>query len=252
MTVASVHRFGGEERIRYMDENGGYARFTGVANTYELIRSRVYADVWYRDWFRIYMEMQDSRITNNDLPPLPNDVNHADFLNLFADAKLFSLGKQPAYVRIGRQEMYFGSHRLISPSDFPNVRRTFQGVRGFWLGKNWDVDLFWVQPVLMRPTTLDPPDHNQNFTGLWVANRPYKGQVIDLYYLNLDNRNPGIARGQDGILGGYNVSTFGSRYAGDYHGLLWDFEGMYQFGTWSNQTISAGNVTTDVLKKLSP
>jgi hypothetical protein len=236
--------FGGEERVRYMDENGGYARFTGQVNTYELIRSRVYADVWYRDWFRVYTEIQDSRIANNDLPPLPNDVNHTDFLNLFAEAKLFSLDNQPAYVRVGRQEMYLGSQRLISPSDFPNVRRSFQGVRGFWLGKDWDVDLFWVQPVLMRPTNLDPPDHNQNFSGLWTAYRPYKGQVIDLYYLDLDNRNPGITRGRGGVLGGYNVSTLGSHYAGDYHGLLWDFEGMYQLGSWSNQIISAGAATT--------
>ncbi|HEY7158622.1 MAG TPA: alginate export family protein [Gemmataceae bacterium] len=236
--------FGGEERVRYMDENGGYARFTGQANVYELIRSRVYADVWYRDWFRVYTEMQDSRIANNDLPPLPNDVDHDDFLNLFADAKLFSLGDRPAYVRFGRQELYFGSQRLIGPSDFPNVRRTFQGVRAFWLGKDWNVDAFWVQPVLMRPTSLDPPDHNQNFSGLWAAHRPRKDQEIDLYYLNLDNRNPGVAVGRDGVLGGYNVSTFGGRYVGDYRGLLWDFEGMYQFGGWSNQIISAGAATT--------
>ncbi len=236
--------FGGEERLRYMDENGGYARFTGQVNTYELLRSRVYADLWYLDLFRIYVEMQDSRIANNDLPPLPNDVDHADFLNLFAEAKLFSAGNQPAYVRVGRQEMYFGSQRLISPSDFPNVLRTFQGVRTFWLGKDWNIDAFWVQPVLIRPTNLDPPDHNQNFCGLWTTYRPRKGQYIDLYYLDLDNRNPGVATGRNGILGGYNVSTLGSHYAGDYRGLLWDFEGMYQFGSWSNQVISAGAATT--------
>jgi hypothetical protein len=227
-----------------MDENGGYARITGVVNTYELIRSRLYADVWYLDRFRVYAEMQDSQIFNNDLPPLPNDVDHADFLNLFADAKLFAVDKQPAYVRVGRQEMYFGSHRLISPSDFPNVRRTFQGVRAFWLGRDWDIDAFWVQPVLMRPTSPDPPDHNQNFTGLWVTHRPHKGQEIDLYYLDLDNRNPGAATGNGGLPGFFNVSTLGGRYSGDFHHFLWDFEGMYQFGRWSNQIDSAGAVTT--------
>lgn len=236
--------FGGEERVRYMDENGGYARFTGQANVYELIRSRVYADVWYLDWFRLYVEMQDSRIANNDLPPLPNDVDHADFLNLFVDAKLFALDKQPAYVRIGRQELYFGSQRLIGPSDFPNVRRTFQGVRAFWLGEDWTVDAFWVQPVLMRPTSLDPPDRNQNFTGLWTTYRPRKGQAVNLYYLDLENRNPGIASGRGGVFGFYNVSTLGGRYVGDFHQFLWDFEGMYQLGSWSNQAISAGAVTT--------
>lgn len=237
---------GGEERVRYMDENGGYARFTGKVNTYELTRSRVFTDLWYLDRFRIYGEMQDSRIANNDLPPLRNDVDHADFLNLFVDAKLFSLGEQPAYVRVGRQEMYLGSQRLISPSSFPNVRRTFQGVRAFWLGKDWNVDAFFVEPVLMRPTSLDPPDHNRQFSGLWLIQRPRKGQEVNLYYLNLNNATPNIALGSDGVMGGYNVSTVGARYTGDFQQFLWDFEGMYQFGSWANQTISAEALTAGV------
>jgi hypothetical protein len=235
---------GGEERLRYMDENGGYERITGRVNSYELIRSRVYADVWYLDRFRVYAELQDSRIANNILPPLASDVDYADILNLFADVKLFSLAEQPAYLRVGRQELYFGSQRLISPSDWNNVRRTFQGVRGFWLGKDWNVDLFWVQPVLIEPARLDPPDHNQNFSGVWTTYRPHKGQSIELYYLDLDNRDPGVALGRGGVLGGFNISTLGSRYSGDYRHFLWDFEGMYQFGAWSNQVDSAGAVTT--------
>jgi hypothetical protein len=237
---------GGEERVRFMDENGGYSRFTGTTNVYELTRSRVYGDLWYRDRFRLYAEMQDSRIGGNSLPPLGNDVDHADLLNLFVDAKLFSVGNQPAYARLGRQELYFGSQRLVGPSDFPNVRRTFQGVRTFWLGEKWSVDAFWVQPVLMRATTADPPDHNQNFSGAWATYRPREGQAVDFYYLDLDNRNPGVAVGRDGAVGGYNVSTFGTRYAGDANHYLWDFEAMYQFGSWSNQIISAGAVTSGV------
>jgi hypothetical protein len=234
---------GGEERIRYMDENGGYERFTGQVNTYELNRARMYADVWYLDLFRFYVETQDSRIANNTLPPLPTDVDHEDFLNLFTEARLFSVDQQPAYVRLGRQELVLGSQRLVSQSDFPNVLRTFQGVRGFWLGKNWNVDAFWVQPVLARPTSPDPPDHNQNFSGLWLTARPHKGQTANLYYMNLDNRNPGVATGAGGAQGGFNISTIGGRYAGDYRHLLWDFETMYQFGTWSNQRDSAGAAT---------
>jgi hypothetical protein len=238
--------FGGEERLRFMGENGGYAGITGIVNTDLWYRSRVYADVWYRDLFRAYVEMIDARVFNDRLTPLANYNDHADFLNLFADGKIFAMDGRPAYVRVGRQEMYLGSQRLISPSDWSNVRRTFQGVRTFWLGRNWDVDAFWVQPVLIEPERLDPPDHNQNFTGLWVTYRPRKGQSADFYYLNLDNRNPGAAVGRDGVAGYYNISTLGSRYSGDYHGLLWDFEGMYQVGAWSNQLDSAGAITTGI------
>jgi hypothetical protein len=242
-TDAWLLSFGGEARLRFMDENGGYQRITGQVNTDFWYRSRVYADVWYRDWLRAYVEMSDARVFDTKFP-LSTDLDRADFLNLFADAKLFSLAQQPAYARIGRQELYFGSQRLVSPSDWSNVRRTFQGVRAFWLGRKWTVDAFWVQPVLIRPTQADPPDHNQNFTGLWTRYRPYKGQAIEAYYLDLDNHNPGVAIGRGGIAGSYNVSTLGARYSGDFRHFLWDFEGMYQLGAWSNQIISAGAVTT--------
>jgi hypothetical protein len=243
-TDAWLLSFGGEERLRFMDENGGYQRITGKVNTDLWYRSRVYADVWYRDWLRAYVEMSDARVFDDSLVPLSSDIDHADFLNLFVDAKLFSIAEQPTYVRIGRQEMYFGSQRLISPSDWSNVRRTFQGVRVFWQGRDWDVDAFWVQPVLIEPTRADPPDHNQNFTGLWTTYRPRKGQSVNIYYLDLDNRNPGVAIGRNGVAGFYNVSTLGASYSGDFRHFLWDFEGMYQLGTWSNQIISAGAVTT--------
>lgn len=245
-TDAWMVSFGGEERIRYMDENGGYERITGVVNTDEWYRSRVYADVWFRDLFRVYVEMQDSRVFNDALPPLPSDVDYADFLNLFADAKLFSTREQTAYLRFGRQELYFGSQRLVSPSDWSNVRRTFQGVRGLWRSKAFDADVFWVQPVLIEATRLDPPDHNQNFMGVWTTYRPQKGQGIEFYYLDLDNRNYGAAIGQNGEKGFFNINTFGSRYDGDYHGLLWDCEGMYQFGTWSNQIDLAAALTAGI------
>jgi hypothetical protein len=245
-TDAWLLAFGGEERLRFMDENGGYEQITGKVNPETWYRSRVYADVWYRDLFRVNVEMSDARVFNDALPPFSTYNDRADFLNLFADAKLFSVANQPAYVRIGRQEMYLGSQRLISPSDWSNVRRTFQGVRGFWLGRDWNVDAFWVQPVLIEPTTLDSPDHNQNFTGVWTTYRPRTGQAVEAYYLDLDNRNLGAAIGRNGVAGFYNVSTLGTRYSGDFQHVLWDFEGMYQLGAWSNQIISAGAVTTGV------
>lgn len=234
---------GGEERVRYMHEEGGYARFTGVDNDYTLLRTRLYGDLWYRDIFRVYVEYIDAQISGNDLPPLAIDVNHSDLLNLFADLKVFELDDQPVYVRGGRQELLYGSGRLISQLDWANTRRTFQGVKGFWHSDQLDVDAFWVQPIIVNPTHFDSPDDQQQFAGLWTTYRPCKGQSVDLYYLYLDNTRP-VATGVDNVKAGFNVSTFGSRYSGDYEHVLWDFEGMYQFGDWSNQGTSAGAYTT--------
>jgi hypothetical protein len=78
--------------------------------------------------------------------------------------------------------------------------------------------------------------------GTWTTYRPAKGQAIDLYYLYLDNTRPNFV-GQFGQRAGQRVNTIGSRYAGDSHHVLWDFEGMYQFGGFSNEEISAGAFT---------
>jgi hypothetical protein len=92
-------------------------------------------------------------------------------------------------------------------------------------------------------------DDKQNFSGLWLTYRPMKGQAIDLYYLDLDNANgnaQGEFVGKTRQPGSFNTSTFGSRYAGNYNDLLFDFEGMYQFGPWSNQDTSAGAYTASL------
>ena len=231
---------GGEERIRYMNEVDSRLNKAGTDNVYELIRTRVYADLWYRDIFRVYAELLDAGIVNQDLTPAPIDKVKPTFLNLFADLKLFELDDSPVYLRGGRQELLYGSERLISPLDWANTRRTFQGVKSFWHTDKLDIDAFWVQLVFDNQADYHyGVDTNINFDGLWITYRPEKGQTVDLYYLNLADSDH-VATGEYKDVGGYDVNTFGSRYAGDYHNFLWDGEGMFQFGSWANQVTTAG------------
>lgn len=232
---------GGEERLRAVNEVD--SRLSGRDNNYQLLRTRVYGDLWYKDRFRVYAEFIDAESYNQNLPPLAIDVNHSDLLNLFAELKLFEIDDTPIYFRAGRQELLYGSQRLISPLDWANTRRTFQGYKAYYHSDQLDVDAFWVQPIIIDPHHFDSPDDGQQFTGSWVTYRPVKSQALDLYYLYLDNTRP-VATGLGNAHGGFNVSTFGSRYSGDAHHILWDFEGMYQFGDWVNQETVAGAFTT--------
>jgi hypothetical protein len=238
---------GGEERIRQMNEVNG--RLTGKNDNYQLLRSRVYADLWYEDKVRVYVEYIDAQIYNQNLPPRPIDVNKSDLLNAFADVKVCTICDEPVYVRGGRQELCFGSQRLISPLDWANTLRTFEGVQMFRYSEKLDTSVFWVQPVIIDPVRFDSVDDKQNFSGAWFTYRPVKGQAADLYYLNLDNANHNVLGEfvrKTRQVGSFNTDTIGARYAGNQQDLLFDFEGMYQFGSWSNQTISAGAYTTDV------
>lgn len=231
---------GGQAWWRHMREVD--SRFTPVTNEYDLYRTRVFGDLWYRDLFRFYVEFIDAASWNEDLPPLPIDEDRHDLQNIFVDLYLFDVADKPVYLRGGRQELLFGSQRLISPPDWANTRRTFQGLRAFRATEKFDVDLFWVQPVVPDPHNFNSVDNDQNFAGLWTQYRPEKGLFVDLYYLFLDDTSPAPFFGQR--TPAYNVHTWGSRYAGDKNNFLWDVEGMFQYGERGRQDILAGAFTT--------
>ena len=62
-------------------------------------------------------------IADQNLPPAQIDRAKPTMLNLFADLKVFEFDGSPAYVRVGRQELLYGSERLISRLDTELARR---------------------------------------------------------------------------------------------------------------------------------
>lgn len=230
---------GGMAWIRNMNE--GNSRLTDVNNTYTLDRVRAYGDLWYQDKFRIYTEFITADITGYDLAPLSTDVDRADFLNLFMDVKAGEVDGKSVYVRVGRQEMLFGSQRLVSTLDWANTRRTFQGVSAFRKGEDWDVTAFWVRPVIPNANELDSWDEKQNFAGAWLTYRPEKGQTVDFYYLYLDNQNTLVQ--QDIVRAPFQAHTLGTRYVGDKNNFLWDGELALQLGDRGRESIFAGMAT---------
>lgn len=230
---------GGEFRYRFMNENN--SRLTGATNNYHLLRTRVYGDFWYQDLARAYVEFIEAHSFNQTLAPLPVDVNPADLLNAFMDFKIADWRDHPAYVRVGRQEMLLGSQRLVSPLDWANTRRTFDGVRVFRQGEKFDMDGFWMKPVLPNANSYDIADSRQNFAGGWLTYRPEKGHFLDFYYLFLNNN---AALAQRGIVRApFYVHTIGARYAGNKKQLLWDFENAAQFGVRGDGIEAAASTT---------
>ncbi len=231
---------GGEFRYRYNNESD--SRLSGKNNVYDLTRTRVYGDFWYRDIFRIYGELINAQSFNQDLPPLPVDQYNVNFLNLFVDLKTATLFDRPMYLRGGRQELLYGSQRLISPLDWVNTRRTFQGGKLFWQSDKFSLDGFVVQPVIPSANSFASVNWQQIFSGIWGTYRPTKGESLDLYYLDFQDSNQ-IYIGQYGAKGTENVSTGGTRWYGNKNDWLWDMEGMLQFGRYSNQGILANAYT---------
>jgi hypothetical protein len=205
-----------------------HSRLTSTDQTYGLGRVRAYADLSYGDSVRVFGEVLTAGRWGGDLPALPIDSNHADLLNAFADVKLFEVDGHAAYVRVGRQEMLLGSQRLVSALPWANMRRNFDGVRVFRQGERVDVDAFWLEPVVPSRTGFDLPSHDVQLAGAWLTYRPRAGHFVDVYGLYANNDATAV---QQGIAVAPSRSgTFGSRYAGDRNGFLWDVEGAVQAG----------------------
>ena len=225
-----------------MDESN--SRLSPNDNDYTLTRVRAYADLLVGDNVRFFGEFIWADSLGEDLAPLPIDVNLGDALNLFVELNLFDYGGKPVYARIGRQELLFGSQRLVSTLDWANTRRTFDGVRIFRTGQQWDFDLFYTAFVPADPDDFDEPDSNREFAGTWATYRPKKGHFVDFFYLYFENSND--VTEQNIVRAPTDVHTMGTRYAGDHCGLLWDFWGALQFGNQDGQDLFAGAYTASL------
>lgn len=257
---------GGEIRWRYMDEvNRLRPTFNKPGRSvYDLVRWRNYLDLKHSDWVRVYVEMINADIYNNDLPITGIDANHWDLQNAFVDLKVMERDDKPVWLRAGRQELSFGSQRLISPLDWANTRRNFQGIRLNSPGTTWDLDAWLTNPVNtatigngggIGPTLgvnylqnrLDPPNRNITFGGGYATYKGIKNHTIDTYLLwaNYDGTFPGGAGFPVG-----NRYTYGHRWAGTFNvddgsrAWLTDVEGGYQFGNNQGQSVQAGFVAT--------
>lgn len=219
---------GGQLRYRYHSEFGmgrqaGFSGFQGTQNDFGLVRARLYANYKMNDRIRLFAEGIYADIASNDEYLFrPIDVNRGDILNLFADVNFEKLNTT---VRVGRQELLFGDQRLISPLDWANTRRTFEGVRTTTNLGPIKLDTFWTEFVPVSFDEFDEGDSNRLFYGTYATFNGFNNSTVDMYWIGFNNENPGA------ITNNFHLNTFGGRLFGKTKSnLLYDFEGAFQFG----------------------
>src|SRR5262249_23277735 len=119
---------------------------------------------------RIFTELQSGLENGRNGGPRPTDLDRLDAHQAFLDWKILSSGSKSVTIRAGRQELGFGSGRLISPAEGLNLRRSLDGVRvTIKTGK-----LVWNMTALRLVKSSggvfdDVPDHAQSFWGSGVT-----------------------------------------------------------------------------------
>ena len=143
---------GGEFWLQHHNEHN--SRLTETNNDYTLSHVRLFGDLSYSNLIRVYGEYVWADSFGETLPPLPPDVDRGDILDLFVDVNLFEYEGKPVYLRGGRQELLYGSQRMVTPLPWANKRHSFDGVKLMRRGEKWDFDAFWRSSSLRRQVNL--------------------------------------------------------------------------------------------------
>ncbi|TWT53054.1 hypothetical protein Pla22_06820 [Rubripirellula amarantea] len=212
---------GGEARVRYHSENNHRGLgLTGRDDEFWLTRLRFFSNYRINEYFRVYGEYLYADSGGEFFNNRPIEENRGEIQNLFLDTNL----TENLSVRVGRQELLFGEQRLVSPLDWGNTRRTFQGVRGTYQGDDWTVDGFFTNPVnrnAANESKIDDAEEDIDFFGVYASTSKFDVGTVDAYYLGLTND----------ILD-FDYHTIGSRVGGKSDGgLLYEVEGGVQFGS---------------------
>jgi len=235
--------FGGElrERAEYYSAPA-FGLGGGGNDGYLFHRLLLSADLHATEYFRIFVQLGDELEVGKDKPLSPTDVDRLDLQQGFADVRLPITSDFEPTLRAGRQEMSFGSQRLVSVREPPNVRRSFDGFRFFDTIGAARIDAFVTRPVeLERGVFDDETNDDQAFWGVYSTVPVAPHLNLDLYYLGFDNERAHFG----GVPGDEARHSLGARIFGAVDDWDWNFEGVGQFGSFGGQDISAWTIASD-------
>jgi Alginate export len=237
---------GGEARMQYERfGNPGWGRGPEDGGGYLLQRYMLHADLHLGDRARVFFQIKSGLENGRTGGPRPVDEDKLDVHQAFVDVALPSGAERPLVIRVGRQELLFGSARLIGPRDGPNVRQSFDGLRASFQSGAWRVNGFVAKPVETRIGLFDDaPDHAQTFWGMYAA-RPFAllpNGKVDLYYLGTDRKRARFDQGTAReIRHSIGARLWGEKQAWDYNCEL-----VYQLGKFGRGNILAWTVGSDI------
>ena len=222
-------------------------------NTFSLERYVLHTDWHFGKHVRAYVELKSGLESFRKGGPRTIDEKKLDFEEAFVELSAGE-GNRGIDLDVGRLELNYGSGRLVSVREGPNVRQSFDGARLKTKYDAWRVDLWAVRPDLDRFGFFDNvPDHSTAFWGVY-ATRPWRHRVsFDTYYLGLNHELPTPAGSRpytyDRGTAPETRHTLGARLwrplATNESDWDFDYEGAWQFGSFGADGIRAWTVASE-------
>lgn len=234
---------GGQSRFRFEaenDKNFGSSSTVPTHDSFLLQRHFVHGDLKHEEWLRFFVQGKFAYVAERDRGGKSSLESYGDFHQVFADVSV-PIPDEAMTFRIGRQELQYGAERLISPLDWGNLRRRFEGAKVFTKAWGWSIDAFAVFPVKNDRFKLDDRDQKVEFYGLYGTGRLNKQVKTDLYFLVLKNNNK-VANSNSNV-GSRSIYTPGTRVWGNVDNLDYEAELAGQFGSFAGDRVWAWMAT---------
>jgi Alginate export len=239
--------FGGETRQHYESiRNENWGATAEDNNGWYLQRYLFHADLHVGDRFRLFSQIQSGIETGRSAGPRGVDEDRLDLHQLFLDFSPLPSKNKNLTIRIGRQEIIFGSRRFFNYRERPNLRLSHDAVKLMATVGQVDLTAFAGRPVQISRDYFDNNSGNEHsFWGLYSVTNMMEGdafeQKLDLYYIGLNREQASFDQGTANEI----RHSVGSRLWGKYGAFDYNFEFMYQFGSFGDSPISAYAVASD-------
>ncbi|KGO82397.1 alginate export protein [Flavobacterium cauense R2A-7] len=241
--------YGGEARFQYFyTKNETWGDDPKDNDGYVMSRFLFHTDFHAGKTFRLFAQLQSS-LVDGRIQPSPVEENPLDLHQAFVDVNLIASENTKFTFRIGRQELMYGSQRLVSVRENPNNRQSFDAVRALFIKENYKFETFYGHYVASKREIFD--DHFNKNTKLWgtyfTFNHLPVVKNIDLYYLGLWKRKSAF---NDGV-GKELRHSVGVRLFSTKEDWKYDTEAVYQFGDFWAKNISAWTASVNTSYKFS-
>jgi hypothetical protein len=235
---------GGEARYEYVDfNNEDWGRLNIGHNNFFLQRYDLHTDVPLGKKIRVFAQLRSALQGGRTNGPRPIDEDRLNVQNLFIDAVIYQKLNKALIIRGGRQEIDYGSGRLISVREGPNARLYFTGGKVMYTSTRLSIDAFAMMADTTHTGVFDNKGTKQ--INLWGGYSkliiPHSGN-LDMYYIGIRRDYAAFEEGD----GKEIRHTLGARLWKYGGGFIYNLEAAYQFGSFGNGNIQAWTGSIDV------
>jgi hypothetical protein len=244
ITESSWVQFGGGARYRYETQRNPIGGQGDVEDdTFLQQRLQLHADLHlFDDALRAFVQLENTESWGKQVFS-PYDESDDEVHQVFLDFGIPTYGDSDLSLRVGRQEMSFGSFVTTTNRAGPNVRLTFDGFRlQYANAEGYKFNAFAVQPVtnVQKGGFNDSSSDGGDFYGVY-STLPVTDSIDTDVYAYGRNRD---VRTLNGVTGEESRKSVGIRPNGNINGVDFTVDAIYQFGELADQDIKAWGLSS--------